>query len=195
VLERGTKVRYLPHGTSIEVRRGGVVLVHGGFQTQDGQWLRRGVTFLFAPVRGGVRMTFPLRAGDNARVTDFVPDGQAQRLGNTIYDDNSSAVVSPAPTRFRFLARGLGSCCDESLIEAMALLHAPRDGAYTYTIRAANGPPEGAAPVQPERRRKVSHHDTGGSASGAIWAAAAVLVLLVLLFGAWHARRRRRIRR
>ena len=189
VLERGTKVRYLPHGTSIEVRPGGVVLVHGGFQAQEGQWLRRGVTFRFAPVPGGVRMTFPLRAGDNARVTDFVPDGQARRAGNTIYDDHSSAVVSPAPTRFRFLARGLGSCCDESLIEAMALLHAPRDQTYTYTFRAANGPPEGAVAVQPERRRTVSH-DEGGSGTAAIWAAA---VALVLLLGAWRARRRRRI--
>src|SRR3954470_18989907 len=192
VLERGTKIRYLPHGTSIEVRRGGVVVVHGGFQTQEGQWLRRGVTFRFAPVPGGVRMTFPLRAGDNARVTDFVPDGQAKRLGNTIYDDHSSAVVSPAPTRFRFLARGLGSCCDESMIEAMALLHAPRDQTYTYTVRAADGAPAGSEPVQPERRRKVSHGDGGGSGSGVIWAAA---VALVLLFGAWRARRRRRVAR
>jgi MYXO-CTERM domain-containing protein len=190
VLERGTKIRYLPHGTSIKVRRGGVVLVHGGFQTQDGKWLRRGVTFRFAPVTDGVQMTFPLRAGDNARVTDFVPDGQAKRLGNTIYDDNSSAVVSPAPTRFRFLARGLGSCCDESLIEAMALLHAPRDETYTYTVRAAHGPPKGAAPVEPERRHKVSHSDGGGSSTGVIWA---VAVALVLGLGAWRARRRRRI--
>jgi MYXO-CTERM domain-containing protein len=137
-------------------------------------------------------MTFPLRAGDNARVTDFVPDGQARRAGNTIYDDHSSAVVSPAPTRFRFLARGLGSCCDESLIEAMALLHAPRDQTYTYTVRAANGPPEGAAPVEPERRRKVSHADGGGRATGVIWA---VAVALILLLGAWRARRRRRVPR
>jgi hypothetical protein len=192
VLERGTKVRYLPHGTSIEVRPGGVVLVHGGFQTQDGTWLRRGVTFRFAPVAGGVRMTFPLRAGDNARVTDFVPDGQAKRLGDTTYDDSSAAVVSPAPSRFRFLARGLGSCCDESLIEAMALLHAPRDQTYTYTVRAVDGPPKGAAPVQPERRRKASHERGGGGASAAIWAAA---VALVLLLGAWRARKRRRIAR
>src|SRR4051812_28179007 len=190
VLERGTKIRYLPHGTSIEVRRGGVVLVHGGFETQDGKWLRRGVTFRFAPVSGGVQMTFPLRGGDNARVTDFVPDGQARRAGNTIYDDHSSAVVSPAPTRFRFLARGLGSCCDESLIEAMALLHAPRDETYTYTVRAANGPPKGAVPVQPERRHKVSHGDSGGVPASVPWTAA---VVLVLLFGAWRARRRRRI--
>jgi hypothetical protein len=194
VIERGTKVRFLPHGTSIEVRAGGVVLVHGGFQTQERQWLRRGVTFRFAPVQEGVRMTFPLRAGDNARVTDFVPDGQARRAGNTIYDDHSSAVVSPAPTRFRFLARGLGSCCDASLIEAMALLHAPRDQTYTYTVRAANGPPPGAAAIKPERHHKPAHKSGGGS-STAIWVAAAALVaLLAAGLVLRRARGRRRVR-
>jgi hypothetical protein len=193
VIERGTKVRYLPHGTSIEVSRGGAVLVHGGFQTQDGAWLRRGVTFRFAPVPEGVQMTFPLRAGDNARVTDFVPDGQARRAGNTIYDDHSSAVVSPAPTRFRFLARGLGSCCDESLVEAMALLHAPRDQTYTYTVRAANGPPKAAVQVQPERRRKVTHASGGGGVPAAAWAGAAAIVLAAAALLVRRARSRRRV--
>jgi hypothetical protein len=181
VIERGTKVRYLPDGTSIEARPGGVVLVHGGYQTQDGTSLRKGITFRFAPVKGGgVQMSFPLRAGDNARVTDFVPDGQARRAGNTIYDDNSAAVVNPAPTRFRFLARGLGSCCDESLIEAMALLHAPVDRTYTYTVRAANGPPAGAVAVQPQRRRKLPSEagGGGGGTSTAIWLGAGGIALM-----------------
>ena len=193
VIERGTKVRFLPHGTSIEVSPAGVVLVRGGFQTQERQWLRRGVTFGFAPVRDGVRMTFPLRAGDNARVTDFVPDGQARRAGNTIYDDHSSAVVSPAPTRFRFLARGLGSCCDASLIEAMALLHAPRDQIYTYTVRAADGPPAGAVAIKPQRHRKSSHK-VGGGSSAAIWAVAALVALLAAGLALRRARSRSRVR-
>ncbi|HEY0631983.1 MAG TPA: hypothetical protein VGC98_07995 [Thermoleophilaceae bacterium] len=195
VIERGTKVRYLPDGTSIEARPGGVVLVRGGYRTQDGAWLRRGVTFRFAPVSGGVRMSFPLRAGDNARVTDFVPDGQARRAGNTIYDDNSAAVVSPAPTRFRFLARGLGSCCDESLIEAMALLHAPVDRTYAYTVRAANGPPPGAVAVQPQRRRKLPSEGTsGGDTSTAIWLGAGGIALVAAGLWLLRAGRRRRVR-
>jgi hypothetical protein len=194
VIERGTKVRFLPHGTSIEVRPGGVVLVRGGFQTQKRQWLRRGVTFRFAPVRDGVRMTFPLKTGDHARVTDFVPDGQARRLGNTIYDDHSSAVVSPAPTRFRFLARGLGSCCDTSLIEAMALLHAPRDAIYTYTVRAANGPPPGAVAIKPQRHHKPAKSSGGGGGvPGWVWAGAAALAVLAVGLVARVARGRRRV--
>jgi hypothetical protein len=140
-------------------------------------------------------MSFPLRAGDNARVTDFVPDGQARRAGNTIYDDHSSAVVNPAPTRFRFLARGLGSCCDDSIVEAMALLHAPVDRTYTYTVRAANGPPPGAVAVQPERRRKPSHAGGGGEgiATG-IWVAAIAIALLGAGLLMRRARGRRRVR-
>ena len=194
VIERGTKVRFLPHGTSIEVRPGGVVLVHGGFQTQERKWLRRGVTFRFAPLRDGVRMTFPLKVGDNARITDFVPDGQARKLGNTIYDDHSAAVVSPAPTRFRFLARGLGSCCDTSLVEAMALLHAPRDETYTYTVRAANGPPASAEAIKPQRHHKPSKASGGGGGVPAwVWAAAAVIGLIALALVARRARGRRRV--
>src|SRR3954453_15853296 len=52
--------RFLAHGTSIDVRSGGVVVVRGGFQNQEGKFLRRGVTFRFAPVHDGVRMSFPL---------------------------------------------------------------------------------------------------------------------------------------
>jgi hypothetical protein len=191
VLDVGGR-RYLAHGTSIELRAGGVVLVHGGFQSQDGKFLRRGVTFTFAPVRGGVRMSFPLRAGDDARLTAYMPDGQVRRRGATVYDSHSSAVVSPAPTRFRFLARGLASCCDKSLIEASALFRAPADRTYTYTVRAASGPPAGALEV-PVRR----HHATSGAGGGgggspsALW----LLAIPVLLLPAAAMLRRRGKRR
>ena len=75
----------------------------------------------------------------------------------------------------------------------MALLHAPRDQTYTYTVRAANGPPKGAVEVQPERRRKVSHGDGGGGVRAAIWAGAAAIVLAATALLIHRARSRRRV--
>jgi hypothetical protein len=171
--------RYLAHGTSISVAPGGVVLVRGGFQDQEGKFLRRGVTFRFAPVRDGVRMSFPLRRGDVARLTAFMPDGQVRRRGSTIYDSSSSAVVSPAPDSFRFLARGLASCCDSSIIEASALFRAPADRNYTYTVRAVSGPPAGASDVPVRRHRNASAKGGGGGGgSKALWLLAFPLLLL-----------------
>jgi hypothetical protein len=187
--------RFLAHGTSIAVRPGGVVVVRGGFQNQEGKFLRRGVTFRFAPVRGGVRMSFPLRRGDEARLTAFMPDGEVRRRGAVIYDSRSSAVVSPAPTSFRFLARGLASCCDSSIIEASGLFRVPSDRTYTYTVRAASGPPAGASDVPIQR-----HHEPtaggggGGGGSSAIWWLAIPLLLLPLAVTVLRAVRRRRVR-
>jgi hypothetical protein len=174
--------RFLAHGTSISVRPGGVVLVRGGFQNQEGKFLRRGVTFRFAPVRGGVRMSFPLRRGDEARLTAFMPDGEVRRRGDVIYDSHSSAVVSPAPSSFRFLARGLASCCDSSIIEASALFRVPADRTYTYTVRAANGPPAGASDVPVQRHHEPSASDAGDGGGGGgskAWWLLAIPVLLV----------------
>jgi hypothetical protein len=173
-----------------------VVLVHGGFQSQDGRFLRRGVTFRFAPVQGGVRMSFPLRAGDDARITAYMPDGQVRRRGATVYDSHSSAVVSPAPTRFRFLARGLASCCDRSIIEASALFRAPASRTYTYTVRAAAGPPAGASNVPVRRRHKAPGRGGGGGGGGskALWLLAIPLLLLPAAVALRRRAKRRRVR-
>jgi hypothetical protein len=194
VLDVGGK-RYLAHGTSIELQAGGVVLVHGGFQSQDGKFLRRGVTFRFAPVRGGVRMSFPLRAGDDARMTAYMPDGQVRRRGATVYDSHSSAVVSPAPARFRFLARGLASCCDKSLIDASALFRARSDRTYTYTVRAASGPPPGAVNVPVRRHHAAPAARGGGAGSKALWLLAIPLLLLSAAVALRRRAKRRRVRR
>jgi hypothetical protein len=192
VIERN-QVRYLPHGKTIEARPRGIVLVHGGFQSQEGKWLRRGVTFRFVPVKGGVQMSFPLRAGDTARVTSFLPDGQVRRQGATIFDSHSASVVSPAPSRFRFLARGLASCCDKSIVEAHALFHADTDRTYTYTVRAAAGPPKGAAAVPVQRRHKQAEDEGGGGGiSLALWLLIAAGVLAAARLALALVRRRAR---
>jgi hypothetical protein len=189
--------RFLAHGTSIAVSPGGVVLVRGGFQNQEGKFLRRGVAFRFAPVREGVRMSFPLRRGDEARLTAFMPDGEVRRRGAVIYDARSSAVVSPKPTSFRFLARGLASCCDSSIIEASALFRVPSDRTYTYTVRAASGPPAGASNVPIQRHHEPTADDDGGGGGGskALWLLAIPVLLIPLAVVARRRARRRRVRR
>jgi hypothetical protein len=194
VIEKGG-VRYLPNGTSIVSQPGGVVLVRGGFISQKGVWLRRGVTFRFAPIKDGIAMTFPLRAGDRARMTTYLPDGQIRRLGATVFDSNSAASVTPAPVGFRFLDRGLGSCCDAHLVEAIASLRPSRDETYTYTVRAQAGPPKGAVRVVPERRHR-RHHARGGT-SRKVWLAVAFVLLaaggLALAIGRRRSARRDRV--
>jgi hypothetical protein len=188
-------VRYLPNGTSIVSQPGGAVLVRGGFISQKGVWLRRGVTFRFAPIKDGIAMTFPLRAGDRARMTTYLPDGQIRRLGATVFDSNSAASVTPAPVGFRFLDRGLGSCCDAHLVEAIASLRPSRDETYTYTVRAQAGPPKGAVRVVPERRHR-RHHARGGT-SRKVWLAVAFVLLaaggLALAIGRRRSARRDRV--
>lgn len=127
--------RWLPWGERIGVARGGVVLVRGGWRAQDGTWLRRGVTFRFAPVAGGVALAFPLRRGDKARLTTFLPRSGAGHSGRSVFDDASVASLSVAPDDVR-LKPGLASCCDADLVAATMQVQARRDGPVSYTVRA-----------------------------------------------------------
>jgi hypothetical protein len=124
-------------------------------------------------------------------MTTYLPDGQVRRLGPTVFDSHSAAFVSPPPARFRFLARGLGSCCDDSIVEAAALFHATTDRTFTYTVRAQNGPPKGAVEVVPRRRHKRSHAGGGGSSKTLLVVIGAMLFLSLALAGVWQLRRRR----
>jgi hypothetical protein len=185
--------RYLADGTSIAVSpRTGVVVVRGGFQSQDGKFLRRGVTFRFAPVRAGVAMTFPLRRGDAARMTAFMPDGQVRRLGATIYDSHSSVELTPPAKRYRYLARGLASCCDKSIIEASALFRVPADRTYTYTVRSVAGPPAGAVDVHVRRRHKHGGGSSGGGSGRLKWVLIGAVLVCLGIAGFVLARRRSR---
>jgi hypothetical protein len=137
--------RWLPWGTRIAARPGGVVEVRGGWRSQDGTWLRRGVTFRFAPVRGGVELTFPLRAGDSARLTTFLPRESADGGDTTVSDDRSVATLSPRPAAVR-LTPGYASCCDADLVAATMTVRPARDGPVVYTVRAREKAAERAGP-------------------------------------------------
>src|SRR3954454_18221863 len=109
VIERDG-VLYLPYGDSIAVGAGGSVVVRGGYRSEDGVWLRQGVTFRFRPVTGGVAMSFPLLAGDVARVATYVPAGAGRFRGRRSFVDSTlRASLSGARVVSRQLVdRGYG---------------------------------------------------------------------------------------
>lgn len=181
----GAGRRWLPWGERIAVAGGGVVVVRGGWRAQDGTWLRRGVTFRFAPVAGGVALTFPLRRGDKVRLTTFLPRAGAGRSGRTVFDDVSVASLSLAPDSVR-MKPGFASCCDADLVAATMQVQARRDGPLSYTVRA--------------RAAERAATGGGGEAGGGLpaWVVAALalaaVAAVIVLLRVWTLRRRRRRR-
>jgi hypothetical protein len=177
-------VRYLPFGDSISARDGGVVLVRGGFRSEEGVWLRRGVTFRFAPVERGVELSFPLEAGDAARVVTFLPEDEAREDGRTVTDESSSSTVSLRPANVRF-GKGYASCCDEHLVAATMSLQPERDQTVRWTVQArAEAPPPAA--------RRARAEEEGGSPLFAYLAAASGLIGLATAVAVLWRRRRAR---
>jgi hypothetical protein len=171
----------------------GVVLVRGGFRSEEGVWLRRGVTFRFAPVSGGVRMSFPLRAGDAARVVTFLPDGEARASGRTVSSSSSSSTVSLRPASVRF-GRGYASCCDRRLVAATMSLRPARSGEVTWTIRSrglAGGGARGGDVVGGAEQAG----EGGGGPGAAVVAGGAAGAIGLAALAAAMARRRRRTQR
>ena len=185
-------VRYLPYGNTIAVRPGGVVEVRGGYRSETGVWLRQGVTFRFTPVRDGVAMSFPLRAGDRARVATYMRAGEGRRRGRSLVGGPLVASVSGLrPSSFAFVDRGYASCCDTHLVAATAHLRPSSDRVVTYTVRARRLPASGKAATE-------EPGSGGGGGSGVPWFGIAGLVLgavsLVLTAFSLRARARRRRR-
>lgn len=59
----------------------GKIVVRGGFKTRKGAWVRRGVTFVFAPTASGVTMKFAARKGDTLEVSAFLEQAPKARPG------------------------------------------------------------------------------------------------------------------
>jgi hypothetical protein len=194
VIESGG-VRYLPYGDTIEARpSSGVVVVRGGYRSEDGVWLRRGVTFRFTPVRGGVAMSFPLRAGDQARVATYVRAGEGRARGRSLVDPRLRATVSGLlPRSWSLVDRGYGSCCDPHLVAATALLRPSSDRVVTYTVRSRLR----ATPPTAAIEERLPGGGGGGVGTGAVagiaLAGAGLLAFLAALRA--RARRRRRVSR
>ena len=125
---------WTPSGQSVDVDGRGVVTLRARYVSGDAD-LGRAATLRYAPVRGGVRVSFGVRAGDVVRLRTFLPASQARRTkARAVTDDASIAALSPRPARVT-LERGYASCCDASLVAATMVVTARRDGRMRYTVR------------------------------------------------------------
>lgn len=189
--------RYVPWGSSIDVRPGGVVEVHGDWRylrgATVGAWLRKDVTFRFEPVKNGISLSFPVKSGDNVRMTAYLPSGQARQGPNWVGDSRSTASLSTKPSRIKIGEGKLASCCDSHLAPATMSVRVGSDGRLAYTIAAGSRP--GGPHAAPVKTRLPGQHadDGGGFPWGKVLVAAAA-VLLVVALARQRARRRRRER-
>ncbi|HEX8054208.1 MAG TPA: hypothetical protein VF517_14545 [Thermoleophilaceae bacterium] len=124
VLTAGGSVGY-PEGTELRLGRAGAIVVRGGFRTRTGRWLRRGVTFTFAPVACGVRLTFAARAGDRFAYSGFFLD-TPRRSGRTVRDGDQQLRFDTAPSVG--VRAGYASGSDVGLTRAVARWKRTRAG-------------------------------------------------------------------
>ena len=126
---------YTPMGRSIRVDRRGALALGVRFVNAAGGDLGRAATLRYTAIRGGVRVTFGVRAGDRVRFRTFLAAAQARRTAaGSAMDAASVASVSPRPSIVR-LEPGYASCCDARLVAATMTVVARRGGRVTYTVR------------------------------------------------------------
>jgi hypothetical protein len=117
----------VPYGDSMQIRSDGAVAVHGGWRTGAGAIVRSGVTFVFAPTRNGIRMTFPRQAGDVIRYSAFFPGvRKPERRPHTL--SGHEAVVSWSGRAGVHLRAGYASAVDPHMTRAR------------LTFRSGSGP-------------------------------------------------------
>ena len=126
---------WFPYARRLRVGPRRVVTLRAGFVDGAGTDLGRTVVVRYAPVPGGVRVSFPLRAGDTVRMRTFVPAAQARRRRDgRVEDADAVATLRPRPDRVA-LQRGFASCCDARLAQATMELTVARGRLVSYTVR------------------------------------------------------------
>ncbi len=138
---------WFPYGRDVRVGRRGVVTLRAAFADSSGAPLGRTLAIRYTPLPGGVRVSFPLRAGDGVRLRTFLPARSARRTrAGAVRDRDAVATLRPRPSRVTF-QRGFASCCDARLVEATMDLTTSRPRVVTYTVldrRRATGRAAGA---------------------------------------------------
>jgi hypothetical protein len=128
------------------------------------------VTYRFAPVERGVRISLPARAGDVVTYTAYLPEREARVRGGSVADGATVVTASPRPDSIR-LESGFASCCDARMVAARIRVPVREDGTVAFTV-AARAPAPGAAATSGE-----GGIPWGLPAGAAVAAAAAALVL------------------
>ena len=128
---RGGQVGY-PDGTALAIDRHRALIVTGGWRDAAGTWLRRG-RFRFAAVTGGVRLSFPVRRGDEIHYSVFADRPVAGT--RAIVDERARTSLSAgAVTHERFGA--FASSDSSALPRATLVTVARRTARLAITVRA-----------------------------------------------------------
>jgi hypothetical protein len=122
----------MPEMTELEVE-GRRIVGRGGFRTDSGAWARRGVTFTFAPVACGVRLSWRAQRSDRYRYLAFFRTDW-RRSGRTVVDGMQAVVFGSTPS----LAGGelFTSSSEIRLIRARAIFTAKRPGRAAIEVCA-----------------------------------------------------------
>ena len=121
----------LPRGARLTTRSG-TVTVAGGYRSGMRRFLRRGVRWTWAATGCGVKLSFPVRAGDRYEYsTFFVDDGTPPSTrGAVVADEAQRVTFSQAPVRTS-LSGGYVSGLDPKLVRAKSIIQARRTGSMT----------------------------------------------------------------
>ena len=123
----------VPEFTEFKRGRSGRIVGRGGFRTRGGRWLRRGVTFTFAPIACGVSISWPARKGDRYTYSGFFTE--------TPVKDSRSVSGGPQDIRLDvpFSMRteaGYSSGSDASLTRATLTFKRTRSGTASIDVCA-----------------------------------------------------------
>jgi hypothetical protein len=121
----------VPELSELRPGKGGSVVARGGFRTASGRWLRRGVTFTYAPVSCGVRISWPARAGDRYAYSEFFADKPTFNSDSAF--DSAQIVRFGSGASFS-TARYYSSGSDARLTRVVARFTRARAGTAAITI-------------------------------------------------------------
>jgi hypothetical protein len=169
---RSGGVTGFPFGSEVGVAPDGTVTMRGGWRLEPtrvkrvvatlpdggkvrglgsipGAPIRTGVVFRFDPTACGVRLTFPVRAGDTIEYSAFLTP-RGLRTGPRALEDAFGRTTFSRPAAVA-TEEGLASGVDPALVRARATFSSLAAGPLTVNHCAQDGPPpsEGLAPPLP----------------------------------------------
>lgn len=123
----------IPEFTELARGKGGRVVARGGFRTRSGRWLRRGVTFTFAPVACGVRLSWRALKGERYEYSGFF--AQKPTIGSRTAADQSELIRFDSAFTAS-TAAGYSSASHASLTRAVARFKRARTGTAAIEVCA-----------------------------------------------------------
>lgn len=155
-------VKAFPFATEVGLERDGTVVMRGGWRREStrtkrvvatlpnggtvrglsstpGAPVRTDVLFRFEPQPCGIRMTFPVQAGDTIEYSAFLlPNGA--RAGRRSFQDDVQRVTFDRPASGVVSEEGYGSGTDPALVRSRATFDALAAGPLAVTHCAQSGP-------------------------------------------------------